>query len=90
MSVPRRNIYVHNNGKVDRKYLREVEGSTLKLGSTLPLTKDYLKQTIILLKDISGMTTKLVLENVFSVTHYHKFIISSANQFVRKFADPKT
>lgn len=88
--VARRNIYVHNNGKVDRKYLREVEGSTLKLGSTLPLTKDYLKQTIILLKDISGMTTKLILENVFHATHYHKFINSSANQFVRKFADPKT
>ena len=88
--VARRNIYVHNNGKVDRKYLREVEGSTAKLGSTLLLSKDYLKQTTILLKDISGMTTKLVLENVFKATHFHKFINSSANQFARKFADPKT
>jgi len=30
--IARRNVYAHNDGRVDRKYLREVRSSTLKLG----------------------------------------------------------
>ena len=83
----RRNIWIHNSGKVDRKYKRENPSSTDNLGSKLNIDRVYLKESIILLKDISGMTTKLVMTNNFGATKFHKFLNSSINQFEKKFKD---
>ncbi len=66
--VARRNIYTHNQGKVDRKYLREVTGTTLKLGDKLTITKNYLKDSIKVLLGLTVVTTQLALKNNYNAT----------------------
>lgn len=51
--IARRNIIIHNNGKVDRKYLREIPDTTFRLSEKIKIDKQYLKETIILLHGIS-------------------------------------
>ncbi len=81
----RRNVWIHNNGKVDRKYKRENPTSTLNLGAKLCIERNYLKESIILLKDISGLATKLVMTNNFAAVKYHKFMNSSVNQLEKNY-----
>jgi hypothetical protein len=61
--IARRNVYMHNHGKVDRKYIREVKGTTFKLGERPIITKDYLKDSIKLLLGLCAVTTELALKN---------------------------
>jgi len=65
--IARRNIYTHNQGKVDRKYKREVKDTSLRLGQIALIDRDYIKETIILLRGFSVIVTKLVLENTYGV-----------------------
>lgn len=78
--INRRNINVHNEGKVDRKYIRET-GSMLKLGSKPKIDKTYLKSSVILLLDISSISTKFVLEKALSATHLNRHIVSGFKRF---------
>lgn len=78
--VNRRNINIHNEGRVDRKYIRETS-STLRLGSKPEIDKVYLKTSIMLLLGLASTATKLVLENTLTATKYHKFIVSSYKRF---------
>jgi len=78
--INRRNINIHNDGCVDRKYIRET-GSTFRLGSKPIVDKVYLKPSIMLLLGLSSVSTKIVLEKVLSATKCHKFIISGFNRF---------
>lgn len=57
----RRNIMAHNSGRVDRKYLREVKVSTLRLNQVASLTPDYLQESITLLHGLAAKATELVL-----------------------------
>jgi hypothetical protein len=66
--VARRNAIAHNNGRVDRKYLREVSGTTLKLGQVVPLPSSYLRDSIVLLRCLAGRATELILFNHYSKT----------------------
>lgn len=59
----RRNVIAHNNGRVDRKYLREVKGSTFKLGQAVPIKSSYLKESISLLVYLAARATELILKN---------------------------
>ena len=61
----RRNIIIHNNGKVDRKYLREIKGSGFKLGQTVPIDSEYLRNAIMLLLGLSAEATGVVLRKVY-------------------------
>jgi hypothetical protein len=63
--VARRNIIVHNGGKVDRKYLREVNGATAKLGSVVYLSSDYLRESIVIMEGLGAVATKLILERIY-------------------------
>lgn len=76
----RRNINIHNEGKVDRKYIRETK-STLKLGSKPPIEKAYLKSSIMLMLGLSSTSTKIVLEKILNASKYHKFILSGFKRF---------
>ncbi|MDP3180336.1 MAG: hypothetical protein Q8M67_00790, partial [Bacteroidota bacterium] len=76
----RRNINIHNEGRVDRKYIRET-GSSLKLDSKPEIDKAYLKSSIMLLLGLSSTATKIVLEKTLTATKYHKFITSSYKRF---------
>ena len=82
--INRRNINIHNQGKIDRKYLRET-GLNLKLGTKPRIDESYLKSAILLLLGISGTATKLVLTRTFAATFYHKFIASTCKRFDRDY-----
>jgi hypothetical protein len=64
----RRNLLVHNNGRVDRKYLREVSGSTLKLRETAAVDESYLREALLTLRGLCATAGVLVCERVYSNT----------------------
>lgn len=66
--MARRNIYTHNHGKVDSKYLKEVSGTTFSLGEKPPITRGYLRDSIRLLLGLTAITTRLALENNYGAT----------------------
>lgn len=78
--INRRNINIHNEGRVDRKYIRETQ-SSLRLGSKPIVDKAYLKPSIMLLLGLSSASTKIVLEKTLTATKIHKFIISGHKRF---------
>lgn len=59
-----RNIIAHNNGKVDSKYIREVD-STVALGRKVVIDREFLKETIYLLSMLATQLTRLVIENIY-------------------------
>ncbi len=61
----RRNIIVHNGGKIDRKYLREVENSEFTLNENAEISADYLRNSIILLEGLGAATSVQVLNNIY-------------------------
>jgi hypothetical protein len=64
--LARRNIIIHNGGSVDRKYLREVENSSFKLGNIITLTSDYLRESIIVMEGLGTIATKLISEKTYN------------------------
>ena len=83
--IARRNIYTHNDGKVDRKYKREIKNSIIPLGRIAPIDTEYLKQTIIILRGFSVIVTKLVLENTYRTSNTNKLIKNKFETFEKKF-----
>ncbi|MFC6387744.1 hypothetical protein [Methylorubrum zatmanii] len=61
----RRNIIIHNESRVDRKYLLEVETSSLKLGSVADITEDYLKTSLLVMKDLGAASAQRVANSVY-------------------------
>ena len=61
----RRNVFIHNNGMVDSKYLREVENPQYRKGQKPKVDKAYIKHTIIVLRGLAALSTKLVLQNIY-------------------------
>lgn len=64
----RRNVVAHNNGRVDRKYLREVETPTFRLDQTVSLSATYLRESIGLLLCLAARATELVLIGHYAAT----------------------
>ena len=63
--IARRNVYVHNDSRVDRKYLREVKGSSAKLGEKLDLPDEYLRPALDLMVCITAVSAQLVCERIY-------------------------
>ena len=82
--INRRNINIHNDGRVDRKYIRETK-NVLKLGTKLVVDKAYLRSSIMLLLGLSSISTKIVLENILNVNKCHSSIISGFNRFANDY-----
>jgi hypothetical protein len=61
----RRNAIIHNQGRVDRKYIREVKNNSLILGQIITLDANYLRESIDLLRNISAQATKCIIENIY-------------------------
>ncbi len=77
----RRNAYIHNNGRVDRKYIRETGDSSVQLGNVLPLSSSYIKNTITVFSQIATVLTATVMRNIYNTdpkfsallkTYWHK------------------
>jgi hypothetical protein len=62
----RRNVLIHNDGKVDRKYLREAPGSTFKLHETISVDEPYLREALLTLRGLCAAAGVLVCERVYS------------------------
>lgn len=79
--LARRNIYAHNNRRVDRKYLREVENPQFALGQIAVCDEQYLLSAFDLLTGISAMSACLVLSHICKTSasrrmnrHYARFL----------------
>jgi hypothetical protein len=64
--IARRNIYIHNDGRVDRKYLREVPNSLYRLDSKAPISTFYLRHSLMILRALGLLVTNIsVKENYY-------------------------
>jgi hypothetical protein len=61
--IARRNIIAHNDSRVDRKYLREVNDSAFSLGERVSISKDYIKEWIFILHSFAAITVEQVVKN---------------------------
>jgi hypothetical protein len=64
--IARRNIIIHNDNKVDSKYIKEVVGTAFTVGQKPTTDKPYLRKSIITLRGASALATKLCLENIYN------------------------
>lgn len=62
--VAMRNIVAHNNGRIDRKYIREAD-TDAELGKKVVIEREFLKETIYVLSKFAAHATRLVIENVY-------------------------
>jgi len=62
-NTARRNVLIHSGGKADRKYVREVKGTTVKEGERLAIDGSYLRTAILNYENMAGSFTSLVLAN---------------------------
>lgn len=62
--VAARNIVTHNNGKIDRKYQREVDTST-QLGRKIQIDRAFLKDALNILSLLAAQSTRLVVERIY-------------------------
>jgi hypothetical protein len=79
--VARRNISIHNNGRVDRKYLREVGRSSSKLGQKLQINREYFKSALVILRGLATVTVVKVTENCYGVTEFNDKVASQFTEF---------
>lgn len=72
----RRNIIVHNSGRVDRKYLREVKSTSYKIGNKIIIEKEYLKRALCILEGLAAAATSEVIKKIYKDTPQGKLAIS--------------
>ena len=82
--IARRNIITHNNGKVDRKYLREVKNSSFKLGEKIKIDKEYLKHSIKILHGLASIVTKQVIETNYSSVGLNQKLVKYVDRFEKE------
>jgi len=57
--IARRNIYIHNEGRVDSKYLREVKKPLFDFDKKALLDENYIREAIIILRGFAVTVTNL-------------------------------
>ncbi|MCS3725541.1 hypothetical protein [Bradyrhizobium betae] len=66
----RRNIIIHNEARVDRKYLLEVPSSPLQLGQKVKIDKHYLERALLVMKDLAADAAQLAATNNYKESLY--------------------
>lgn len=66
--IARRNLIIHNAGRVDRKYLREIKNSGFKLGNKIDLTFEYLKRMMCVLEWLASAASVKTIENIYKAS----------------------
>lgn len=61
----RRNILVHSGGRVDRKYIREVNASEYLIGQKVHVATPYLRKSLALFDGFGAAAAGLVLQNIY-------------------------
>lgn len=62
----RRNLLMHNDGRIDRKYLREIPSSTFVLGQKVTIDETYLKKSLFILRGLCAIAGVLVCERIYN------------------------
>ncbi|GAA5648580.1 hypothetical protein [Vibrio proteolyticus] len=62
-----RNIVAHNNGKIDRKYIREADKNA-SLGTKVVIEREFLKDVVYALSLVAAHTARLVVEKIYKET----------------------
>lgn len=83
-----RNILIHNDGRIDRKYLREVENSAYKLGNKVTIEKEYIREAVLILSGFACIVTKIVLQNTFQSSFIDKKLLKMYQSFHKVYNDP--
>jgi hypothetical protein len=65
--LARRNVLIHNNGRVDRKYLKEIPGCGMRLGNMVPIDREYLRSALHILRGLAANVAFLVVKNVYKI-----------------------
>lgn len=80
-----RNVIVHNNGKIDRKYLSEVPNSTYSVGNSIQITEDFIRDSIYAARGLSLVAAELILYRIYKADHiakkYNKLIDSFKKRY---------
>lgn len=64
----RRNIVVHNSGRVDRKYIRENDSTSYKLGQLAVVDQAYLRRTLCILEGIASVALEAIIKTNYRGT----------------------
>lgn len=83
--IARRNIYAHNNRKVDSKYLREVKNSPYKIGNIPVVDTAYLGEALNLMIGIASMSSCLVLDRIFKASIARGYASWAYKQFQKRY-----
>lgn len=62
----RRNIWMHNAGKVDSHYKRQVPGSSFKIGDRATMTPAYIREAVVVLRGISAVGAAEICRGVYN------------------------
>jgi hypothetical protein len=82
--IARRNIIIHNNGRVDSKYLKESNKTGIKIGQMLKTNEMYLREMIFILRGLAAIVSKTVLKNIYQMD-VKGLILQNADTFSRAF-----
>lgn len=85
--VARRNIYAHNGGRADRKYIKEAGAGDIKLGHKVKITDEYLKSSILTLRGLASVAAYLVSQKIFSSPPPGGRLLHIYNDYKSKFSD---
>jgi hypothetical protein len=66
--VARRNVIVHNHSRIDRKYLREVPGTSLTGGQIVQIDDQYLRDALYVLKELAAAAAERVISSIYKAT----------------------
>lgn len=78
--IAKRNVIVHNSGKVDSKYIKEVGDTRYKAGDKIEISDNYLRYVISLLLGISAILTECYI--VYTLKNQTK---GRLNRIAKKF-----
>ena len=83
--IARRNAVMHNEGRVDRKYLREVENPVFTLDQKVEINKEYITNSIFLLYGLASVVVKQVIVNNYNPSYVNKKLDKFVVSFTEKY-----
>ncbi len=63
--IAKRNVIIHNDSRVDNKFIKEVDNNRYKINQHIHITEDYLRGSIAILLGLSAILTECTLKNIY-------------------------
>lgn len=80
-----RNVIIHNNGKIDRKYLSEFPNSTYSVGNAIKLDGDFIRDSIYAARGLSLVAAGIVLNRIYKADHLAKKYQQLIDSFKKRY-----